>query len=72
MTWDQFTVAAKPENLVSQTRPSGFFSFRAKEALEYYYARDGSSTSLVSSRPHAQPKEEDPANEGMKDKRRCG
>jgi hypothetical protein len=45
-------MAAKPGILVSQTGPSSFFSFRKKEALEYYYARDGSSTSLVSSMPH--------------------
>jgi hypothetical protein len=32
-----------------------------------YHARDGSSTSLVSSRPHAQLVEEDPTDEGAKD-----
>jgi hypothetical protein len=52
---------------VSQIEPSDFFSFRTEEALEYYCDRDGSSTSLVSSRPHAQPEEEDLVDEGAKD-----
>jgi hypothetical protein len=54
---------------VSQTGPSSFFNFRTEEALKYYYAWDGSITSLVSSRPHVQP-EEDPANEDAKDEGR--
>jgi hypothetical protein len=65
-------VAAKLDSPVSQIRPSGFFSFRTEEALEYYCARDGSSTSLVSSGPHAQLEEEDPADEGIKDEGRSG
>jgi hypothetical protein len=52
MSWDQFTIALKLDSLVSQTGPSDFFSFRTEEALEYYYARDGSSALLVSSKPH--------------------
>jgi hypothetical protein len=48
--WDQFTMAAKLDSLVSQTGPYDFFSFRTKEALEYYCTRDGSSTSLVNPR----------------------
>jgi hypothetical protein len=71
-SWDQFTVATKPDNLFSQTGPSGLFSFRTEEALEYYCAWDGSSISLVSSRPHTQLEEEDPVDEGAKDKRRSG
>jgi hypothetical protein len=63
-------VATKPDSPVSQTKPSGFFSFRTEEALKYYCVRDGSSTSLVSSRPHAQPEEEDPIDEGTKDEGR--
>jgi hypothetical protein len=59
--------AAKQDSPVSRTGSSSSFSFRKKEALEYYCARDGSSTSLVSSRPHVQPEEEDPADEGTKD-----
>jgi hypothetical protein len=46
-------VAAKPDNLISQTRPSSFFSFRTGEAFEDYRTQDGSGTLLVSSRPHA-------------------
>jgi hypothetical protein len=63
-------VAAKSDSLVSQTGPSGFFSFGTEEALEYYCAQDGSSTSLVFSRPHAQSEEKDPADEGTKDEGR--
>jgi hypothetical protein len=51
--WDQFTVAAKPDSLVFQNGPSGFFSLRTGEAFEDYRTRDGSDTSLVSSRPYA-------------------
>jgi hypothetical protein len=72
MSWDQFTIALKPDSPVSQTGPSVFFSFRTEEALEYNYARDGSSASLVSSRPHTQPEEEDPMDDGAKDEGRSG
>jgi hypothetical protein len=60
-------MTSKPDNPVSQTVPSGFFSFRKEEALEYYCIQDGSNTLLVSSRPHIQSEEEDPADEGAKD-----
>jgi hypothetical protein len=63
--------ATKPDSLVFQTGPFGFFSFRIEEALEYYCAQDGSNTSLLSSRPHAQP-EEDLADEGAKYEGRSG
>jgi hypothetical protein len=53
-----------------QTGPSSFFSFRTEEAFEDYRAQDGSGTSLVSSRPHAQLEEEDPADEGANDEGR--
>jgi hypothetical protein len=69
--WDQFTVAAKPDSMVSQIRPSGFFSFRTEEAFEDYYTLDDSDTSLLSSRPHTQL-EEDPVDEGAKDEGRSG
>jgi hypothetical protein len=64
--------AAKPDSPVSQIGPFDFFSFRTEEALEYYCARDGSSTSLVSSKPHAQPEEENPVDEGTKYEGRSG
>jgi hypothetical protein len=63
---------SKLNNLVFQTEPSGFFSFRTEEALEYYCAQDSFSTSLLSSRPHAQLEEKDPAGEGTKDGGRSG
>jgi hypothetical protein len=63
-------MAGKPNSPVSQTGPSGFCSFKTQEALEYYYARDGSDTSLVSSRPHTQTEEEDPVDEGTEDEGR--
>jgi hypothetical protein len=53
-----------------QTGPSGFFSFRIEEALKFYCTQDGSSTSLVSTRPHTQQEEEDLADEGAKDEGR--
>jgi hypothetical protein len=34
-----------------------------EEDVEDYYTWDNTNTSLVSSRTHAQPKEEDPMNE---------
>jgi hypothetical protein len=63
-------MAAKPDSPVSQIGPSGFFSFRTEEALKYYYTWDGSITSSVSPRPHTQPEEEDPTDEGIKYERR--
>jgi hypothetical protein len=56
-------VAARLDSPVSQTRTSGFFSFKTEEDFE-----DSSSTSLMSSRPHSQLEEEDPVDEGT----RCG
>jgi hypothetical protein len=54
-----------------QTGTSGFFSFKTEEAIEDYCTRDGSDTSLVSSKPHAQLEEEDPADESTKDEGRA-
>jgi hypothetical protein len=65
-------VTSKPDNLVSQTRPSGFCSPRPEATIEDNRARDSSITSLVSSRPHTQPGEEDPTNEGAEDEGRDG
>jgi hypothetical protein len=61
--------AAKPDSPVSQTEPSAFVKPRTEQDAEDYHARDGSSTSLVSSRPHAQL-EEDAVDEGTKDEGR--
>jgi hypothetical protein len=63
-------VTAKLDSPVSQTGPSDFFNFKTEEALEYYCTRDGSITSLASSRPHAQPEEVDPADQDAKDEGR--
>jgi hypothetical protein len=71
-SWDQFMAATKLDSLVFETGPSGFFSFRIEEALEYYCAQDGSNTSLLSSRPHAHPEEEDLVDEGAKYEGRSG
>jgi hypothetical protein len=65
-------MTSKSDSSVSQIGPSGFFIFRTEEALEYYCAQDGSSTSLVSSMPHAQSEEDDPADEDAKDEGRSG
>jgi hypothetical protein len=65
-------MAVKPNNPFSQTGPSSFFIFRTGEAFEDYHARDGSGISLVSSRPHAQPEEEDPVDEGAEVEERSG
>jgi hypothetical protein len=59
-------MVTKLDSPIFQTRQFDFFSFRIQETLEYYYARDGSSASLVSSRPHVQPEMEDPSDEGAK------
>jgi hypothetical protein len=63
-------IAAKPDSPVSKTRPSSFFGFRTKEGFEDHRTRDGSSTSLVPSRTHAQSEEDDPVDEGIEDKGR--
>jgi hypothetical protein len=60
-------MTSKPDSPVSQTRPSGFITCRAEGCIEDYRAWDGSTTSLVSSRPHVQLEEEDPMDEGTKD-----
>jgi hypothetical protein len=57
---------------IFQIGPSSFFRFRTEEAFEDYCTQDGSSTSLVSSRPHTQLEEEDPADEGAEDEGRSG
>jgi hypothetical protein len=62
----------KPDIPVSQTGPSGFYYLQLEENLVDYSARDSSSTSLVSSRPHTQLEEKDPADEGTKDEGRSG
>jgi hypothetical protein len=69
---DQIMETSKLNNPVSQTGPSGFYGFRAEEAFEDHHARDGSSTSLVSFRPHTQPEEEDSMDVGVEDEGRGG
>jgi hypothetical protein len=61
-------VTSKPDSPISQTRPSSFYSPRPEATVKDYHTRDSSSTSLVSSRSHAQPEEEDPMVEGTEDK----
>jgi hypothetical protein len=46
------------------TGPSGFSGFGTMEDIEEHHARDGTSTSLVSSRTHAQLEKVDPMDEG--------
>jgi hypothetical protein len=65
-------LTSKLDSLVSQTGPSGFCGFRVEEGFKDHRARDGSSTSLVSSKPHTQLEEEDPSDEGAKDEGRGG
>jgi hypothetical protein len=65
-------MTSKPDRLVSQTKLSGLCGFRVEEGFKDHCTQDGSSTSLVSSRPHTQPKEEDPADEGAEDDERGG
>jgi hypothetical protein len=62
----------KPDHPVYQTRPSGFYSLQSEAIVEDYRTRDSSITSLVSPRPHVQPEEEDPADEGVEDEGRSG
>jgi hypothetical protein len=65
-------MTSKLDSLVSQTRPSSFVRFGTEGCIEDYRARDGSGTSLLSSRPHVQLEEEDPTDEGTKDEGRSG
>jgi hypothetical protein len=65
-------VATKLDSPIYQTGPFDFFNFGTKEAFEDYYARDSSGTSLASSMPQTQLEEEDPVDEGAKDKGRSG
>jgi hypothetical protein len=65
-------VTSKLDSLISQTGPSNFPSFKTKKGLKDHHTQDGSSTSLVSSRHHTRPEEEDPADEGAKDEARSG
>jgi hypothetical protein len=65
-------VTSKLDSPVSQTGPSDFCGFRAEEGFKDHRAQEGSSTSLVSSRRHTQPEEEDSTNEGTKDEGRGG
>jgi hypothetical protein len=61
---------SKPDSLVSQTGMSNFCSLQPEVTVEDYRTRDNTSTSLVSSRSHAQPEEEDLADEGTEDEGR--
>jgi hypothetical protein len=53
-----------------QNGPSGFVRLRTEGDIEDYHVQDGSSTLLVSFRPHVQPEVEDLADEGVEDERR--
>jgi hypothetical protein len=59
-------MTTKPDSSVSKTRPSDFGSLGTEANVEDYRARDSSSSSLVSSRTHAQLGEEDPTYESAK------
>jgi hypothetical protein len=50
---NHLTTSTKVDSPVSQIGPSGFSNFRTEESVEDYHTCDGSSTSLVSSKPHA-------------------
>jgi hypothetical protein len=63
-------MTSKPDSPVYQIGLFGFIRSRAEGYIEDYRTCDGSSTSLVSSRPHVQPEEEDPADEGAEDEGR--
>jgi hypothetical protein len=63
---DQLTTATKPDSPVSKTRPYGFGSLRTEANIEDYRAWDNSRSSLVSSRTHAQPEEDDSMDESVK------
>jgi hypothetical protein len=61
---------SKSDSLVSQTRPSGFYRLRAEEGFEDHRSWDGSSTLLMSFRPHTQLEEADPVDEDAEDEGR--
>jgi hypothetical protein len=63
-------MTSKLDSLVFQTGSSDFCGFRAEEGFKYHCVWDGSSTSLVSSRPNTEPEEEDPMDEGAEDEGR--
>jgi hypothetical protein len=63
---------SKLDSLVSKTGPFGFYRPRLEATVEDYCARDSSSSLFVSSRTHAQPKEEDPMNESTEVERGRG
>jgi hypothetical protein len=69
---DQLVATSNSNSLVYQTVPYGFCSPRPEATDEEYRAQNSSSTSLVSSGPHAQLEEEDPVNEGTKDEAGSG
>jgi hypothetical protein len=62
----------RPVPSSSQTRPSGFSWINVERGFEDYRARNSTGTSLVSSRTHGQPKDEDPVVEGAKAEGRIG
>jgi hypothetical protein len=64
---DQLATATKLDSPVSKTGPSGFGSPGIEANVEDYHTRDSSSSSLVSSRTHTQPEEEDPMDESAED-----
>jgi hypothetical protein len=53
-----------------ETGPSGLPRISVEGGFEDYHARNSIVTSLVSSRTHVKPEEEDPADEGAKDEGR--
>jgi hypothetical protein len=65
-------MTTKPNSLVSKTGPCSFGSLGPEANAEDYRARGNSSTSLVTSRTHIQPKNKDLANEDAKDEGRSG
>jgi hypothetical protein len=65
-------MATKANSLVSKNGPSGFGSLGIEANVDDYHARDDSSSSLVSSRTHAQLEEEDPMDESTEVEGECG
>jgi hypothetical protein len=65
-------MATKPDSPVSKTRPSSFDNLMIEANVGDYHARGGSSSSLVSSRTHASPEEEDTTDEGAEAEGGCG
>jgi hypothetical protein len=57
---DQLVATSKLDHLV-------YAALGQKATVKGYHARHSSSTSSVSSKPHNQPEEEDPVDEGAKD-----